>query len=337
VSGNHSSYYTDFWVFKINATGTLSTQKCIGGADYDEGINMIVTADEGCILVGRTSSSDGDATGYHGGSDMLITKLNSSFVIDWSKCFGGSETEECNAVVQLTDGSYAALGYTSTHNNGDVTGHHGSQGSDDFWLLKLTSTGTISWAKCYGGDGDDQANGLTKTTDGGFVMCGLTNSTNGDVSGFHSGGFFEPDVWVAKVDGSGTFIGQRCCGGSGQDESFNVFESAPNQLIVTGFTYSGDYDVTQNFGSADGWIFLLNTPVSVQEFFDDDISVYPNPFYNELYFTLNNSAADAEKIIITNIYGSEIKVVENISLLTDNKINTAPVLCNGTPKLDFHV
>ena len=223
----------------------------------------------------------------------------------------------------MADGSYAALGYTSTHNNGDVTGHHGSQGSDDFWLLKLTSTGAITWAKCYGGDGDDQANGLTKTADGGLVMCGLTNSTNGNVSGFHSGGFFEPDVWVAKVDGSGTFIGQRCCGGSGQDESFNVFESSPNQLIVTGFTYSGDYDVTQNFGSADGWIFLLNTPVSVQEFFNNDVSVYPNPFNNELYFTFYHSAAEAEKIIITNIYGSEIKVVENISLLTENKINTA--------------
>jgi len=76
---------------------------------------------------------------------MLIAKLTSTFTVEWAKCYGGTETEECNSIVQLTDGSYTALGYTSTHNNGDVTGHHGSQGTDDFWLIHLTSTGVLSW------------------------------------------------------------------------------------------------------------------------------------------------------------------------------------------------
>ncbi len=322
VSGNHAVSYGDFWVFKMNATGTLLSQKCVGGTQGEECYRMIVTADDGCLLAGRTSSSDGDAIGYHGGSDMLISKLNSSLALDWSKCYGGTETEECNDIVQLNDGSFAALGYCSTHNNGDVTGHHGSQGSDDFWLLKLTSAGAINWAKCFGGDGDDQANGLCKTSDGGFVMSGLTNSTNGDVSGFHNGGFFEPDIWVAKVDAAGTPVWQRCCGGSGQDESFNVMEASNNHYIVTGFTYSADYDVTVNLGSADGWILYLAGSSGVEENTDHNVSVYPNPFSNEISLTLPANVAAPEKIIITDLMGAEVMVIDNAALLSDNSVNT---------------
>jgi hypothetical protein len=324
VSGNHGTYESDFWVIKISSSGTLLNQKCVGGTGYDEGIKMIATADDGCIVVGRTSSTDLTSLGYHGGADMLVAKLTSGLVISWSKCYGGSETEEANAVVQLNDGSYAVLGYSSTGNNGDVTGHHGSQGQDDFWLLKLTSAGAITWAKCFGGDSDDQANGLAKTSDGGFVMSGLTSSTNGDVSGFHGGGFFEPDIWVAKVDGSGTLQGQRCCGGSGQDESFNVYEESSNVFVVTGFTYSSDYDVTQNRGSADGWILKVTPTAGIGENnVESGFMLYPNPAIDEI--NVNFISTEKVKAILSlkDITGREI-ISESFELSVGNinrKIN----------------
>ena len=303
VSGDHNS--ADIWVIKIGPTGTLLGQKCIGGTNYEEGYGMVLTSDGGCIVCGRTSSSDGDAVGYHGGSDMLIAKLNSSLSIDWSKCYGGTETEECNAIVQLSDGSYAALGYTSTHNNGDVTGHHGSQGSDDFWLLKLTSAGAITWAKCYGGSGDDQANGLTKTSDGGFVVSGLTNSTDGDVTGFHAA-MFDPDIWVAKINGSGTLLWQKCCGGSGQDESFNVIEFNPTTYVVTGFTYSNDFDVSGNHGNADGWIFKISGSSSIDENAGNNlVSVFPNPAKDNIAI----KSVKGARLDILNLQGQLVKSI----------------------------
>lgn len=310
VSGNHGSSEPDFWIIKISSTGTLLGQLCVGGDGYEEGIKMVATADDGCIVAGRTSSTDLTPIGYHGGSDMLVAKISAGITLDWAKCYGGSETEEANAVVQLSDGSFAVLGYTSTHNNGDVTGHHGSQGSDDFWLLKLTSAGAITWAKCYGGDGDDQSNGLTKTSDGGFAMSGLTNSTNGDVTGFHNGGFFDPDIWVAKVDGSGGFLGQRCCGGSGQDESFNIYEESSNVFVVTGFTYSGDYDVTLNRGSADGWILKVTPLAGIEESSaNDNILVYPVPANDIINIRINSNKNDICGLILRDISGREVKSV----------------------------
>ena len=320
ISGLHGTD-CDLWVMKISSSGTLLGQKCVGGTDYDEGINMAITSDNGCILCGRSSSTDGDAVNAHGGSDMLIAKLNSSFVVEWSKCYGGTQTEECNSIVQLTDSSYAALGYTSTQNNGDVTGHHGSQGSDDFWLLKLTSTGVITWAKCFGGSGDDQANGLVKSNDGGFVMCGLTNSMDGDVTGFHVGDY-SPDVWVAKVNSIGTLQWQRSCGGSTQDESFNIIGINDGSYLVTAFSYSNDADVSENHGSADGWIFKINSTTSINEIVDDrNISIYPNP--NNGIFTIRSDER-ISMIEIVDLLGNIVLTLNSTSLQSEIRMPNQP-------------
>jgi hypothetical protein len=317
VSGNHGTYQSDVWVLKTDTALNIIAQKCIGGSDYEEGIDMKFTADNGCVVTGRSYSADGDATGYHSGSDLLVAKLNSSLGIDWAKCYGGTETEEGNSVVQLTDGSFAVLGYTSTHNNGDVTGHHGAQGADDFWLLKLTSSGTLSWAKCYGGSGDDQANGLVAASDGGFAMCGLTNSTDGDVSGFHAA-MFEPDIWIAKVNSAGTFQWQRCCGGTGQDESFRLFEENSGTFVISGFTYSSDYDVTLNHGDADGWILKVTGATAIAENAKDvTFSVYPNPASDKIFLNIPESFKEYT-VQITDMSGKII-----IETNSEQELNSA--------------
>ncbi len=302
VSGSHGNYNPEVWVIKIDTSLNLLGQKCVGGTEYEEAMDLVVTADGGCAVVGRSYSADGDVTGYHAGSDLLIAKLSSTLSVEWAKCYGGSETEEGNSIVQLADQSYVVLGYTSTHNNGDVTGHHGSQGSDDFWLLKIASNGTLNSAACYGGSGDDQANGLTSCLDGGFTMCGLTNSTDGDVSGFHAA-FFEPDIWVAKVNAAGALLWQRCCGGTGQDESFRVYEESNNVYVVCGFTYSADYDVTGWKGDADGWILKVTGSAGFSDNSEtSSISFSPNPASSVIY--LNDNAVDYLRI--SDISGATI-------------------------------
>lgn len=293
VVGIHGSSQSDVWLLKLDTALTLLGQKCVGGTEYEEAMELVCTADNGMAVTGRTYSTDGDITGYHAGSDLLVTKLSSALVVEWAKCYGGSETEEGNSIVQNADQSYTVLGYTSTHNNGDVTGHHGSQGMDDYWLINLSTSGVLNWAKCYGGSGDDQANGLTKSVAGGYAMSGLTNSTDGDVTGFHTG-FFTPDYWVARVDATGTLLWQRCCGGADQDESFRIYEESSNLFVVTGFTYSPDGDVTNWKGDADGWIIKVTGSAGVQDLsLNDAILCYPNPATDLIYIDGLNQDASA--------------------------------------------
>jgi len=309
VSGNHGTYMSDLWVIKIDTSLNLLAQKCVGGTEYEEAMDMVCTADNGCAITGRSYSTDGDITGYHDGSDLVLAKLSAAFAVEWAKCFGGTETEEGNAIVQNADQSFTVLGYTSTHNNGDVTGHHGAQGSDDFWLVKVNTDGSLSWAKCYGGSGDDQADGLTASVAGGYAMCGLTNSTDGDVSGFHTAAW-DPDIWVARVDAIGTFQWQRCCGGSGQDESFRVYEESSNLFVVTGFTYSPDYDVTNWKGDADGWILKVTGSAGLHDVqTNDEIAVMPNPANEFLYF----EEGTVDYIRISDLTGALLLETQNPS------------------------
>ncbi|MBU0486466.1 MAG: T9SS type A sorting domain-containing protein [Bacteroidetes bacterium] len=302
VSGLHGTD-TDCWLIEIDASGNLLRQKCLGGTDYDEGIQLAATTDGGCIITGRTDSYDGDVSNNHGGQDLWVARLDSTFQIEWESCYGGTETEEGNAVVQCADGSFGVLGYTSTHNNGDVTGHYGSQGMDDYWLLKLSAGGTLQWAKCFGGSGDDQANGLCTDTDGGFVMSGLTNSSDGQVTGFHTG-MWSPDIWIAKVSSTGTLLWQKCFGGTDQDEAFDVFRTNSGHFLTTGFTYSNNYDVTSNYGSADGWLIEIAGTSGVGDSkIQLNVVVYPNPAKDLIYIDINNFITENLSIEILDLSG----------------------------------
>ncbi len=75
VSGNHG--YTDYWVVKINSTGNIQWQKCLGGAGLlDKATSINLTNDSGYIVTGYSRSTNGDVTGNHGGSDYWTVKLS---------------------------------------------------------------------------------------------------------------------------------------------------------------------------------------------------------------------------------------------------------------------
>ncbi len=73
VTGNHGSY--DFWIFKVDSTGTLFWQKSYGGAGNDRGEAVTETPDSGIIVTGWSNSTNGDISGNHGLTDCWAVKL----------------------------------------------------------------------------------------------------------------------------------------------------------------------------------------------------------------------------------------------------------------------
>jgi len=178
VSGNHSSS-SDIWVTKIDSIGNLQWQKCLGGTNYEDGAYPKTTAntiqqttDGGYIAGGVCYSNDGDVSGNHGDSDMWVVKLDGSGNLQWQRSLGGSLDDYGNAVIQTSDGGYMAAGYCGS-SDGDVIGNHGGF---DYWLVKLSNSGTIQWQKCLGGLFEDYANAIQQTTDGGYIVGGFTDS-----------------------------------------------------------------------------------------------------------------------------------------------------------------
>lgn len=70
---NHGKF--DYWIVKINNTGTIQWQKSLGGTGDDMASNIQKTSDGGFIISGHTSSNNGDITKNQGDRDYWIVKL----------------------------------------------------------------------------------------------------------------------------------------------------------------------------------------------------------------------------------------------------------------------
>ena len=73
VSGYHGLW--DYWIVKLDSSGIIQWQKCLGGNDSDEAHSIQQTSDSGYIVAGHSDSNDGDVSGNHGGADYWIVKL----------------------------------------------------------------------------------------------------------------------------------------------------------------------------------------------------------------------------------------------------------------------
>ena len=130
VNGYHGiageSYFEDIWTFKIDFFGNLIWQKCLGGYVSEFPNYITITADSGIVIIGTTTSHDGDVTGNHSEwdrEDIWVVKLSSDGQLLWEHCFGGLGNDkfyEINSVVKKDDYNYV-IGATSSHQSGDVT------------------------------------------------------------------------------------------------------------------------------------------------------------------------------------------------------------------------
>ena len=181
---------------------------------------------------------------------FFVGVLSAQPTIQWQKAFGGSLYDEPRSILQTVDAGYIVAGYTLS-DDGDVVGNYGF---NDFWLLKLDSIGEVQWKKAFGGSNHDRAFEIDLTKDGGYILVGLTKSNDGDVSGNHG----DYDAWVLKLDSLGGIQWQKCIGGSGWEEAWDVQQTTDGGYIVTGRSGSTDGDLTVNHGLSDFWVVKLN-------------------------------------------------------------------------------
>ncbi len=203
------------WFNNQDASASSTFVKAWGGAGYDEGYAMIKTSDGGYAVTGQTSS-------YGAGVfDMFLAKYDSSGTLSWSKVWGGTGSENGNAVAQTADGGYVVSGSATSY----------GAGSNDMFLVKYDSSGNLSWNKVWGGTGTENGNAVAQTADGGYVVSGQTTSFGGGGS----------DMFLVKYDSSGNFSWNKTWGGTGFDVGYSVVPTSDGGSTVTG--YSGSYGV----------------------------------------------------------------------------------------------
>lgn len=246
----------DAYLIKLTADGSVAWKRTYGGS-YDDGIHsLIVCVDGGYLFTGYTKSKDGDvANGLHGIADAWIVRLDAAGNILWQKVVGGSDYDVLLDVQQLADsqGSFIAAGYTMSA-DGDITNKIGGNFNQDVWMMKLGANGDIQWEKTFGGTDHDVAYALQATYNG-FVVCAISQSANGQITNNKG----QKDIWVYKVDYTGTLVWQYNYGGTGNDFGYAITTAQDGGWFIAGGTTSGDGDFAGNHGTLDAFVLKLDT------------------------------------------------------------------------------
>ncbi len=229
--------FDDELVWKLNYGGS-------GGEGFSDAIQLI----DGYILVGASSSTDGDLVDVNnkGMSDAIIVKTDLSGNPLWTKNFGGNGRDEFSSILVVNDG-YIFTG-RSNSTDGDMTGLN--KGDYDAIILKYDLDFNLVWNKSYGGSESDYYNKVISVSDG-YIAFGTSRSTDGDVNGIAKGG---PDGIIVKYDSAGNILSNSNYGGTGFD-SINSAISVGNGYVFAGFSASTDGDMTGlNKGGSDAFI-----------------------------------------------------------------------------------
>jgi len=179
ISGWTNSYgmdNTDVWLVSIDAQGNETWSSAVTVNDTaDEAVyDMNKTNDGGFILTGITEIIY--CTGGHGaqfacGGKALLVRTNETGDTLWTRKYDGGDLgwSEGRSVQQTRDGGFVVVGRTDTEENGT-----------DIWMLMTDNRGKIVWTNIFGNMGYDEGLSVQQTDDGGFILTGLTQSTQDD-------------------------------------------------------------------------------------------------------------------------------------------------------------
>ncbi|MDR2121648.1 MAG: hypothetical protein LBP34_00850, partial [Flavobacteriaceae bacterium] len=267
----------DAALIKLNSSLEIEWAQNYGGSGDDQGYNVEPTSDGGYIFVGRTNSVDGQLTGIKKfGSDInyYIVKTDSKGEMQWTKTYGGNKLTpapyislyQASQVIESAEGGYLVAGTMASGNSGgsDITN---PQGSNDIWVLKLDTSGNLQWQKSLGGSSHDNVRHIRQLADGNYIICGNTESADGDVSEFLG----KRDGWIVKLNAADrTIIWDRTIGGSdwdnlpGYDNSHNsILDVLPDgNLIVIATVGVGSKEQLPNYPYGPG----INTLASQAAF-----------------------------------------------------------------------
>jgi len=254
ITGGTYSYGAgngDVWLIKTDNNGNEMWNKTFGGANCDDGQFVEEISYGGYIIVGGSES-------YGAGSDELwLIETDSNGNEVWNMTFGGTNWDCGLSVAQTSDGGYITTGGTFSY----------GMGNRDVWLIKIGNNGDEIWNKTFGGTDSDWGNSVAQTSDGGFIITGVTFSYGAGNS----------DVWLIKVKGEptisifdtessknpypsimGTHKGEikpsqninvsklytyPCAGTGGHTESIKLYE---NDTLIASGTWNGYQDDWHN-------------------------------------------------------------------------------------------
>ncbi len=249
----------DYWIVKTDSAGNYQWDRRFGGT-ADDFLYSVSQTNSGYILAGYTSSGIGGdkSQSSWGNSDYWVVKIDNAGNKIWDKRFGGTSNDYCYSAFQTPDYGFLIGGYTTSGISGDKT--QSSWGGNDYWILKIDSSGTKIWDKRFGTNQDDDCYSACSDGVDGIVLGGnSTGGINGDKTQSTKGSY---DFWIVHVDGAGNKVWDADFGGQSSDDTYgNIFRSPNGNYVSTGTSYSdvSGNKTQDNLGIEQTWMVMCDS------------------------------------------------------------------------------
>jgi hypothetical protein len=241
----------------INVTygQSFSFQRTYGGNSDEKGYFLLKTFDNGCLLVGNSTSFSFTCEAY-------MVKTDYSGNILWSRCYGDSVFYSFCDGFQLDDGGYLLAGkrnFTSSillsrfdsignpiwykeYSNPNIfyvtnsliktkTGDcivcassNISSQKQNIFLIKLNTNGDTLWTRSYIGTNSESANSIVETPNGELSILGTTSSF----------GQNEKAIFLIHTDSIGTVLWNKSYGTTGGEEGYSIEATSDSGYVILG-------------------------------------------------------------------------------------------------------
>jgi len=269
--GSNGGY--EAFVAKIAGTGpSILWSTYLGGSGSDMAGAVAVDGTGNVYVTGTTTSLNFPTTG---GFDTtlgaalgkaFITKISGSGVtpsILWSTYLGGTNggnPEYGYAIAVDGSGNVYVAGQTNSTTFPAVNGFDATFGGSfsDVFVAKIsgaTLSPSVVWASYLGGSGVERPYGIAVDSSGNVYVAGLTSSTDfPSTNGFHTT-VNGQDAFLTKIDGTASpaaILWSTYFGGTNTEACQGMAVDASQNVYLTGYTESTDFDLTGAFDGTRG-------------------------------------------------------------------------------------
>lgn len=202
----------------------------------------------------------------------LITTSSNAQDILWEKSYGGKHAEYLFDAQPTADYGFILAGSSISGKNGNK--EDANKGDLDYWIWKMNEKGDLDWQKSFGGSGVDLLQSIRLTSDGGYILAGISNSNKGLDKQDESKG--NDDFWIIKLDAKGNELWQKTIGGAGQEKLQSIILTADGGYLLGGSSASyktrkSSEGTTDLFGKAedtrgnlDYWVVKLKKDGTIE-------------------------------------------------------------------------
>lgn len=209
---------SDIFIASLTPAGELAWARRVGGPETDEPRGVAIDGDGSIYLTGFFigSARFGDVEVESvGGADAFLAKFSPAGETVWVRTLGGKHADLGAAVAMTPAGPVLAGRFQLAVDldPGPEISVAESAGASDSFVAAFDPAGTLSWARSFGGERNDEPRSVAVAADGRIAVLGTFENELSVAEGTALEGRGLVDLYVVELEPSGSVRSARALGG----------------------------------------------------------------------------------------------------------------------------